>query len=355
MWTVVCGDVVFPHNVIGALRLIIRTLRNDGQHDSSVLFADDDLHSDCGRVADWPVQNRSSDISFEPPEKWFAISAFVGRSTRLIVVSRTFKVFPMTASPVISVQDFHKAYEGAPAVQGITFSIEPGQVMGVIGPNGAGKTTTMRALSAIIPPTHGELSVAGFDVERDPVAVKRRLAYVPDDPRLFPPLTVEEHLAFTAAAYQVNHADEKAATLLEQFELLEKRKTAARDLSRGMRQKLAICCAWLYEPVALLLDEPLTGLDPAGIRMLKQSLVDRAARGAAVMISSHLLAMVEDVCTHILLLDRGHQKFFGTVKELRQQFGGQDAATSLEQIFFAVTGDVSSSVDSHRSCATTPV
>ena len=238
---------------------------------------------------------------------------------------------------LLEVQGFQKSYEGVPAVKGISFRVEAGNILGVIGPNGAGKTTTMRALSALISPTLGSLRVAGFDVERSPVDVKRRLAYVPDDPKLFPHLTVEEHLAFTAAAFQVANADEKGSRLLEDFELAGKRKVAAKDLSRGMRQKLAICCAYLYDPVALLFDEPLTGLDPMGIRMLKKSIVDRAADGAAVMVSSHLLAMVEDICTHILLVSKGEQQFFGTVAELKQQFSKQGTANSLEEIFFMAT------------------
>lgn len=246
----------------------------------------------------------------------------------------------MASAAVISVTDFHKAYEGIPAVRGISFEVQPGQIIGVIGPNGAGKTTTMRALSGVIPPTSGTLKVAGFDVEADPVAVRKRLAWIADDPKLFPQLTVADHLAFTAAAYQVAAADHKASSLLEQFDLGQQRTTPARDLSRGMRQKLAICCAYLYDPVALLFDEPLTGLDPMGIRTLKRSIVERAAAGAGVLISSHLLAMVEDVCSQILMLDHGRQGFFGTVAEFRQQFAAVDDDTSLEQLFFAATEKV---------------
>lgn len=238
---------------------------------------------------------------------------------------------------ILEAQGFHKAYEGISAVNGISFKVRAGQILGVIGPNGAGKTTTMRALSALIPVTDGSLTVAGYNVETHPVAVKQRLAYVPDDPRVFPHLTVEEHLAFTAAAFHVENAEEKAAELLEAFELTHRRRTAAKDLSRGMRQKLAICCAYLYDPKALLFDEPLTGLDPLGIRMLKRSIANRAAAGAAVLISSHLLAMVEDICTHILLIHHGRQKFFGTVAELKAGFQSQDGRTSLEDIFFMAT------------------
>jgi ABC-2 type transport system ATP-binding protein len=244
---------------------------------------------------------------------------------------------PARVSGVIEVEDFHKAFAGQVAVRGASFRVEPGELLAIIGPNGAGKTTTMRAIAGIIPASRGRLSVAGFDVEADPIAAKSRLAFVPDDAPLFHDLTVEEHLSFYASVYRVSDARPKAHGLLEEFELGSKLRTPASDLSRGMRQKLAICCAYLHDPQAILFDEPLTGLDPQGIRVFKRSLQERAAQGAAVMISSHLLAMVEDLCTHVLILDRGVQRFFGTLDELRRSFDHVDATASLEEIFFAAT------------------
>ena len=238
---------------------------------------------------------------------------------------------------MIDVQEFYKTYERTPAVRGLTFSVAPGQILGLIGPNGAGKTTTMRAISAMIAPTSGRLRVAGHDVVSDPVAAKQMLAYVPDDPQLFWDLTVVQHLAFTAAAYGVASPDQPAGALLERFELTGKRHAPARDLSRGMRQKLAICCAYLHDPAALLLDEPLTGLDPLGIRVLKESLRERAAAGAAVIVSSHLLAMVEDLCTHVLILSQGESRYFGTADDLRNAFVTGEDERTLERIFFMAT------------------
>jgi ABC-2 type transport system ATP-binding protein len=238
---------------------------------------------------------------------------------------------------VIKVDDFHKAFDGHVAAAGVTFDVEAGQILAIIGPNGAGKTTTMRAISGIIPASRGRLSVAGFDVEADAIAAKSHLAFVPDDAPLFHDLTVQEHLSFYASIYRVRDAGSKALALLEGFELTGKLRTPAANLSRGMRQKLAICCAYLHDPKAILLDEPLTGLDPQGIRVFKRSLEDRAAAGAAVMVSSHLLAMVEDLCTHVLILDRGVQRFFGAIGELRTSFQQDDPAASLEEIFFAAT------------------
>lgn len=238
---------------------------------------------------------------------------------------------------MIQVEGFHKAYGKTPAVVGLDFEVPAGSILGLIGPNGAGKTTTLRALAGVVSPSRGRLSIAGYDVAGAPLETKRRMAYVPDDPPQFADLTVAEHLAFTASVYHVDNPETISRELLELFELTSKRDTPAGDLSRGMRQKLAICCAYLHDPSALLFDEPLTGLDPLGIRRLKQTLVERAAAGAAVIVSSHLLAMVEDVCSHVLILNHGRAQFFGSVDALRRQFEDSGADTSLEEIFFAAT------------------
>jgi len=235
---------------------------------------------------------------------------------------------------MIDIQNFCKAYDHQIAVDDLTFHVQPGQVLGLVGPNGAGKTTTLRAITGIIPSSGGRIRIADFDLATEPLSVKRHTAYVPDDPQLFHDLTVEQHLAFTASAYDVQDADAKISRLLQRFDLEFKRFSPAADLSRGMRQKLAICCAYLYDPRALLLDEPMTGLVPPGIRMLKQSIVERAEQGAAVIISSHLLAMVENICTDVLILDCGKRRFFGPIEELRSKFGGQAGDVSLEDIFF---------------------
>jgi ABC-2 type transport system ATP-binding protein len=241
---------------------------------------------------------------------------------------------------VIQVMGFGKTYRETVAVWDLSFEVLPGQVLGLLGPNGAGKTTTMRAIAGIIPPTHGALLVAGHDVVRDPVNAKRELAYVPDDPKLFDALTVWEHLKFIAAAYRMERWEETGTYLLAKFELTEKRDTPAQELSRGMRQKVAICCAYLHRPRAILFDEPLTGLDPRGIRTMKESVREAAGGGAAVVVSSHLLALVEDLCTHLLIVHKGRRMFFGPVGEARAAFLGQGAAqgdASLEEVFFRAT------------------
>jgi ABC-2 type transport system ATP-binding protein len=144
-------------------------------------------------------------------------------------------------------------------------------------------------------------------------------------------------LAFYAGIYGVRDARRKAIELIEEFDLSAKLRAPASDLSRGMRQKLAICCAYLHNPQAILFDEPLTGLDPQGIRVFKRSLQERARHGAAVIVSSHMLAMVEDLCSHILILAGGVQRFFGPVEELHASFDLSDEAARLEDIFFAAT------------------
>jgi ABC-2 type transport system ATP-binding protein len=237
----------------------------------------------------------------------------------------------------IAVDDFHKTYGETVAVAGISFRVEPGEILGLVGPNGAGKTTTMRALCGILQPTRGRLAIAGHDVEREPLRAKAALAYVPDDPRLFDHLTVWEHLHFVAGLYRVAAWQPRAAELLEQFELTEKRDALTSELSRGMRQKVAICCGYLHEPRALLLDEPLTGLDPRGIRTMKTSVQQRAAAGAAVMVSSHLLSLVEDLCTTVLVLHRGRQLLHARLADLRRQLTEDGRHETLEELFFRLT------------------
>jgi ABC-2 type transport system ATP-binding protein len=238
---------------------------------------------------------------------------------------------------MISVTGFSKNYGQTLAVDDLSFDVAAGSILGMLGPNGAGKTTTLRAMAGILQPTAGSLRIGGHDIVKDPVAAKQQLAFVPDDPRLFDSLTVWEHLEFIAATYRVVDFAAAAETLLEQFELTDKRDTAARELSRGMRQKAAICCAYLHRPSAILLDEPMTGLDPRGIRTLKDSIRQQAAAGAAVVISSHLLSLVEDLCTHLLIVHHGRRLFSGTMDEARAQYPDLEGETSLEALFFKAT------------------
>lgn len=250
---------------------------------------------------------------------------------------------------MIEVSDFRKAYGETLAVASLSFQVESTQVWGLVGHNGAGKTTTMRAISGLLAASSGNLRVNGFDVTNESMDAKRQLAYLPDDPQLFESLTVGEHLKFIASAYQLNNYEEEAERLLEYFELLPKVNTAAEDLSRGMRQKLAICCGYLHQPSAILFDEPFTGLDPLAIRRLKASIKHRSAAGAAIIVSSHLLAMVEDLCTHFLMLSQGRPTFCGTHQQLLQQHG-DDA--NLEEVFFRATALAEEASAVAQGCAT---
>jgi ABC-2 type transport system ATP-binding protein len=237
----------------------------------------------------------------------------------------------------IVVEDYHKNYGATVAVAGISFGVEPGEILGLVGPNGAGKTTTLRALAGILTPTRGRLAIAGHDLASEPVAAKAVLAYVPDDPKLFDQLTIWEHFRFIAGAYRLRDWTSRALELLAQFELVEKRDALTGELSRGMRQKVAICCGYLHEPRAVLLDEPLTGLDPRGIRTMKESIRLQAGRGTAFIISSHLLSLVEDLCTSVLILHHGRKLLHGKLDDLRRTVSADGKKETLEDLFFRLT------------------
>ncbi len=242
------------------------------------------------------------------------------------------------APAAISVRNFSKRYGNVAAVKHLNLEIPRGEILGLVGPNGAGKTTTLRALAGILRPTEGSLSIAGFDIATQPVEAKRRLAFIPDEPHLFDYLTVEEHLRFTARLYGVPDAEARIPELLAEMELTEKRSVLPSELSRGMKQKLSVAMALLHDPAVLILDEPLTGLDPAGIRRMKDTIRRRAERGTAVILSSHLLNLVEELCNRLLLLRRGEIAALGTISELRALH--PDLATaSLEDLFIALTDD----------------
>ena len=245
---------------------------------------------------------------------------------------------PHSIEPQIHCNELKKLYDDYLAVDGVSFDLASGNIGGLVGPNGAGKTTTMRCLAGLIPATSGQLQIAGCELSdgnpANVIELKRRLAYVPDDPPLFDDLTVAQHLEFIGRIYDVPDHRRKANELLDYFQLASKANAGATTLSRGMRQKLAISCAYLFDPAVLLLDEPMTGLDPPGIRRLLESIQVRANAGTTIIISSHLLAMIEDICTHLLVMDDGKLQYFGQVEELWNRFPN---AKSLEQAYFEAT------------------
>src|SRR5258705_1858762 len=235
---------------------------------------------------------------------------------------------------MIAVEGLTKLYDEFVAVEDLSFIVRPGEVMGLVGPNGAGKTTTLRCLSGIIPPTRGVLRICGHDLAHDPIRAKQELAFFSDEPRLFDYLTVQQHLAFTARIYQVANYREIARPLLEELEISDKMNLLPGELSRGMKQKLAIACGLLHSPKVIFFDEPLTGLDPIGIRRMKASILKRAKEGAAIIISSHLLHLLEEVCSHVLILKGGRKLIDGRLEDVRRKFAEESVDANLEEVFF---------------------
>lgn len=242
----------------------------------------------------------------------------------------------------LEVNGLTKTYGSFVAVNGLSLSLKRGEVLGLVGPNGAGKTTTLRAIAGIHPPTEGFVRICGFDLRTDAVEAKRRLAFMPDEPRLFDYLTVEEHVRFVARLYQVADVEARITPLLEEFEIADKRKALPAELSRGMKQKLMIACGFIHSPEVLIFDEPLTGLDPLGIRRMKQSIVQRSQDGAAVILSSHLLHLVEELCDTVAIIQNGSRIAYGTIADLKWQIAQGKANVSLEEAFLQITAETAS-------------
>ena len=242
----------------------------------------------------------------------------------------------------IAVEHFGRTYATTTgsftAVDDLSFAVESGEIVGLIGPNGAGKTTTLRSLAGILRPTSGRVRIDGHDLIDDPLEARRRLAFMPDEPHLFEYLTVEEHLRLVARLYGVDDFDRRANVLLDELELKGKERSLPGELSRGMRQKVVIACGLVRSATTLLFDEPLTGLDPIGIRRMRNTIVARARDGAAILLSSHLLHLVEEVCSRVIIMDRGRKIADGTFAELASRADLATAGSSLEQIFLRVTG-----------------
>jgi ABC-2 type transport system ATP-binding protein len=237
---------------------------------------------------------------------------------------------------MIEVSGLTKSYGDFIAVRDLSFFVRTGSIMGLVGPNGAGKTTTLRCLTGIIPPTKGRILLNGVDLAAAPVEAKRQLAFFPDEPRLFDNLSVWQHLTFIARLYRVENYEVRAEELLKALELSDKRKLMPAELSRGMKQKLTLACGLLHEPKVIFFDEPLTGLDPGGIRSMKETIRRLGRDGAAIIISSHLLSLLEEVCTHVLILKDGAKVADGEIGEVRRRFGAE-GESSLEDVFFRAT------------------
>ena len=239
--------------------------------------------------------------------------------------------------PAIEIDGLVKVYDETAAVDGLSLAVGPGEILGLVGPNGAGKTTTLRCLAGILPPTGGRIAIAGHDLEAEPVAARRALAFVPDEPRLFENLTAMDHLRVIGKLWGVADAPQRGAELLARFGLSGQRDAFPSELSRGMKQKLMIAAALLHRPRALVLDEPLTGLDPGAMRQMKRTIAEQAAAGAAVLVSSHMLHLVQEICGRVAILQRGKKILEGTLPEIRAALPGLQQDADLEEIFLRAT------------------
>jgi ABC-2 type transport system ATP-binding protein len=239
---------------------------------------------------------------------------------------------------MIQIDELVKSYDGHRAVDGLSLLVQPGEIVGLVGPNGAGKTSTLRCLAGIIPSTDGKIAICGHDIVDEGVAARQQLAFVPDEPHLFDYLTVRDHMTMFARLYNVENARERTEQLLNESALWDRRHDFPAELSRGMKQKLILSCALLHDPKALVLDEPLTGLDPAAMRRVKRTVLATAEAGTAVLVSSHMLQLVEEICGRIVIIDEGNKVVEGTLDEIRDAVPDLEGDANLEAIFLKATG-----------------
>jgi ABC-2 type transport system ATP-binding protein len=240
---------------------------------------------------------------------------------------------------MLSIQGLTKWYKDTLAVDSIDFDVADGEILGLLGPNGAGKTTILRSISGIIQPNSGRIVIGGLELAANQEAAKRQLAFVPEVPNMFEMLTVYEHLRLIAMAYDtMDKFEERAASLLGKFDLEEKKDSLVLSLSKGMKQKLAVACAFIHEASVLLFDEPLIGIDPKGARELKDMMISGKATGCSILVSTHMLDTAERLCDRILIIDHGKKVAEGTLEEIHERAHmGNDA--SLEDMFLKLTED----------------
>ena len=249
---------------------------------------------------------------------------------------------------MLKVTGLVKYYKKTLAVDNVSFEVRNGEIVGLLGPNGAGKTTTLRCVTGIVQPNEGIIEVDGIDLAKNEEEAKKHLAFVPEVPTPYEMLTVIEHLRFTAMAYgMLDGFDERADRLIELFELSEQRDDFVLSLSKGMKQKLAIACAFIHKAEVLLFDEPLIGIDPRGARELKDLITNARDSGNSILISTHMLDTAEKLCDRIIILQHGTVVAEGTMDELHQRVSmGADA--TLEDLFLRLTEE---SGDHHHDMA----
>jgi len=237
---------------------------------------------------------------------------------------------------MIETSQLRKSFGSTVAIEDLSFRVEPGEILGFLGPNGAGKTTTVKILTGMLQPDGGRASVAGFDVVRQPLAVKQRIGYVPEGGALYETLTAAEYLELVS---RLHHLDARAARtrageLLDLFGLSSDAGKRLSEYSKGMKQKVLIASALLHNPDVLFLDEPFDGLDVNTAAVVKDLLRRLAAQGRTILFCSHILEVVERICTRILIIQSGRKVAEGSAADIAQA----TATDSLEAAFGSLTG-----------------
>jgi ABC-2 type transport system ATP-binding protein len=239
---------------------------------------------------------------------------------------------------MIQVQQLVKTYGAFKAVDGVSLDVPRGEIHGFLGPNGAGKTTTIRMIAGLLKPSAGRVTIDGHDLARTPEAAKAALGFIPDRPFIYEKLTAGEFLDFHGGLYGLPAGETRARALelLETFELRSWKDELVESFSHGMKQRLVMCAAFLHRPKALLVDEPMVGLDPRGARLIKEIFRLRSAEGMAILMSTHTLEVAEEMCDRISIIQAGRIIACGTVGELRALHGAEDE--KLTPLFLKLTG-----------------
>jgi ABC-2 type transport system ATP-binding protein len=237
---------------------------------------------------------------------------------------------------MIETDNLTRHYGDRIALHPLTIRVAPGEILGFLGPNGAGKSTTVKLLTGMIKPTAGRARVAGFDVSHDPIEVKRRIGYVPESAALYESLTAREFLEVIGALYHesADSARQRIEELLDRFGLADAKDQRLSEFSKGMKQKVLIASALMHRPDVLFLDEPLTGLDANAALIVKELIRSLASQGRTIFFCSHVLEVVERVCSRIIIIDSGRAIADGTPTEIAERAG----VRSLEDAFVALTG-----------------
>lgn len=244
---------------------------------------------------------------------------------------------------MLVVENLVKSFKGLRAVDGVSFRVEPGEIVGLLGPNGAGKTTTLRCIAGILKPDSGRIQIGEYDLAQAEREAKSLLAFIPEMPNPYELLTVREHMRLVAMCYQtVPLYEARADALLERYELKDKADALAGTLSKGMKQKLAVVCALVHDAKVFLCDEPLMGIDPRGQYTLKNDLMRLRDEGCAILVSTHQLDTAERLCDRVIIMHRGKLLTEGTLSELQER--AQMEGSTLEEVFLRLTEEAEAPV-----------